>query len=192
MTYNDLLQDVSDTLDRDDVAERLPRWIRLVEARVNRLLDDPAMEVSLPLTGDGADLPDDLLAIVSIGTADGNPLRPMGDVEYASLRPSSGVPRFYTVREGKVYYTPGSANVTLVYRKQVPPLSSNNVSNWLLSRAPDVYLFGVAAEAEAWNGNAEAAAGWLSRFEQALGELRADGARRKWGAGPLAPRIKRP
>lgn len=191
MSYADLLEDVSDTLDRDDVETRLPRWLKLVEARLNRLLDDPDMEVSVTLTGDGADLPADFGSMVSIGTAYNQPLSPMSNTEYAALLPQSGVSRFYTIREGKVYYAPGAANPTLVYRRSIPPLTAADDSNWLLERAPDLYFYGTLLQAEAWDVNTEAAAGWKALWDEAIDELRADGAKRKWGAGPIAPRIRR-
>jgi hypothetical protein len=58
--------------------------------------------------------------MVSIGTAAGYRLTPMSNVEYAAARPSSGTSRLYTIREGKVYYYPGSVNPTLVYRRRSP------------------------------------------------------------------------
>lgn len=191
MAYADLLEDVSDTLDRDDVETRLPRWLKLVEARLNRLLDDPDMEVATPLTGDGASLPADFGSMVSIGTADGNRLTQMGPSEYAAVLPASGTSRYYTIREGKVYYTPGAANVTLVYRRSIPPLTEADDTNWLLERAPDIYLYGVLLQAEAWDANNEQAVGWKSLFDEAIDELRADGVRRKWGVGPISPRLRR-
>lgn len=191
MAYADLLEDVADTLDRDDVETRLPRWLKLVEARLNRLLDDPDMETSTTLTGDGATLPADYGSMVSIGTADGNRLTSMGPSEYAAILPASGVSRYYTIREGKVYYVPGSANVTLVYRRSIPPLTVGNDTNWLLERAPDLYLYGVLLQAEAWDANNEHAVGWKALFDEAIDELRGDGARRKWGAGPITPRLRR-
>lgn len=192
MAYADLLADVEDTLDRDDLDTRLPRWLKLVEARLNRLLDDPAMEVTATLTGDGAALPADFGAMVSIGTADGNALTPMSNAEYAAIRPQSGTSRYYTIREGRIYYVPGSANVTLVYRRSIPPLTSAATTNWLLDRAPDVYFYGVLLQALAWDVDSDAAANWKALWDEAIAELRSDGARRKWGMGPIAPRIMRP
>lgn len=191
MAYADLLEDVSDTLDRDDVEERLPRWLKLVEARLNRLLDDPDMEVSTTLTGDGVSLPADFGAMVSIGTAYNQPLKPMSNEEYAAILPASGTSRHYTIRERKVYYVPGSANVTLVYRRTIPPLTETDDTNWLLDRAPDLYFYGVLLQATAWDADTEQARGWKVLFDEAIEELRADGAKRKWGAGPIAPRIRR-
>lgn len=191
MVYADLLADVEDTLDRDDLATRLPRWLRLVEARLNRLLQDPDMEVATTLTGDGANLPADFGEAISLGTADGNTLKPMGNQEYAAILPQSGTSRYFTIREGKVYYVPGSANATLVYRRSIPPLTEADDTNWLLERAPDVYFYGVLLQANAWNVDNDAAAGWKALWDEAIAELRSDGARRKWGPGAIAPRIRR-
>ncbi len=192
MAYADLLADVADTLDRDDLTTRLPRWLKHVEARLNRLLQDPDMEASATLTGDGAALPADFGAMVSIGTADGNPLTPIGNAEYSAIRPTSGVSRYYTIREGKIYYAPGSVNPTLIYQRRIPPLTTDNTTNWLLERAPDIYFYGVLLEANAWDFDNEAAAAWKSLWDEGIAELKQDASRRKWGAGPLAPRIRRP
>jgi hypothetical protein len=129
--------------------------------------------------------------MIAIGTADGNRLTPISNVEYASISPLSGTSRLYTIREGKVYYAPGSVNPTLVYRRRIPALTSTNTTNWLLDRAPDVYFYGVLLQANAWDVDNEAASGWKALWDEAIDELRTDGARRKWGAGPLAPRIRR-
>jgi hypothetical protein len=129
--------------------------------------------------------------MVSISSGDGYRLAPMSDVEYAALQPISGIPRYYSVREGKVYYYPGSANVTLVYRRRIPALTSTSPTNWLLDLAPDAYLYGALVQASAFLVEDQRAAAWKGMFDEAIVELRGDAARRKWGAGALAPRIRR-
>lgn len=190
-TFSELVSAIGDWLDRDDLAARSEDFIRLTEVRLNRVLDDPEMEVSVTLTGDGAALPDDFGAMVSIGTADGYSLAPMGNAEYAAILPQSGNSRFYTIREGRVYYVPGAANTTLVYRRSIPALSATNTTNWLLDRAPDAYLYGSLVQASAFLVEDERIPLWKAAFDEAIAELRSDGARRKWGAGPIAPRIRR-
>lgn len=190
-SYTDLVAAIGDWLDRDDLAARAPDFIRLAEVRLNRLLDDPEMEVSASLVGNGAALPDDFGAMVSIGTADGNTLSPITNAAYAALRPSSGVSRYYTIREGAVYYYPGAVNVTLIYRRSIPALSNDNSTNWLLERAPDVYLYGALVQASAFLAEDERIGLWKAALDEAIDELKSDGAKRKWGMGPLAPRLRR-
>lgn len=191
-TFAELVAEIGNYLDRDDLADRAPTFIRMAEARLNRLLDDPDMEVVTTLTGDGAALPADFGSMVSIGTADGNPLRAMSNTEYAAILPSAGVSRYYTIRDGAIYYVPGSATVTLVYRRSIPALTAANTTNWLLDRAPDVYLYGALVQASAFLADDTVVGLWKSAFDEAIAELRMDGGRRKWGAGPVAARIRRP
>src|SRR5688500_200640 len=93
--YSELVAALEDYVDRDDLSTRAGTFSQLAEARLNRLLDDPRMEVSVTLTGDGADLPSDFGSMVSLGTADGNPLSPMDNVEYSAIQPVSGTSRYY-------------------------------------------------------------------------------------------------
>lgn len=190
-TYSELLAAVAAYADRDDLATVFPMFLKKIEATLNRRLDDPDMEVSVTLTGDGADLPADYGSMVSLGTADDNRLTAISNQDYAPLQPISGTSRFYTIREGKVYYAPGAANPTLVYRRTVPPLTSTDTTNWLLTRAPDVYFNGAMFEQCLWERDVQAAQGWKALFEEAVDELMTDGSRRKWGAGPIAPLIRR-
>lgn len=195
MAYADLLEDVADTLDRDDVETRLPRWLKLVEARLNRLLDDPEMEVVSEsiATGEYTALPSDFGEMVSISTGDG-PLHPAGAVEFATYDTAiSGTPRYYTIQDGAIGLWPGNASATIrmVYRRNLPPLTVLAPTNWLLERAPDVYFYGVLLQANAWDVDNEAASNWKSLWDEAIAELKMDGARRKYGAGTLSPRIRR-
>lgn len=193
-TYSELVSAVGDWLDRDDLAARSSTFIQLAEARLNRLLDDPEMEVTATLqaAGDFTALPTDFGEMVSISTGDGR-LQQVGPVEFASFSSISGVPRYYVVEDGAIGFAPGNAtaNIRLVYRRRLPALGTGNPTNWLLTLAPDAYLYGALVQAEGFLAEDERVAGWKAMFDEAIGELRMDGARRKYGAGGLAPRIRR-
>ena len=196
-SYDGLIEEVGQYLDRDDLATRVPTFIHLTEARLNRLLEDPEMEVLSSATANGETtvLPLDFGGMVSISDGLGRPLRAMGSQEFAGIdRSVAGDPRFYVVEDGSISFAPAnsSANIRMVYRRTLPPLSASNVSNWLLERAPDVYLYGCLVQASAFLVEDERVPLWKSAFDESIGELRADGARRKWGAGPIGPRIDRP
>ncbi len=194
-TYSDLVTAVGDWLDRDDLATRSATFVQLAEARMNRLLDDPEMEVtsSIIASGDYTSLPADFGEMVSISTGDG-PLHPVGPVEFAGLRSISGIPRYYVVVDNSISFAPGNttAPIRMVYRRRLPALNSGNATNWLLSLAPDAYLYGALVQAEGFLAEDDRIAGWKSMFDEAISELRIDAGRRKWGAGSLRPRIVRP
>lgn len=190
-----LIDAVQNWLDDPNLEPNVPTFIQLTESRLNRLLDDPDMEVISEATasGDYTALPDDFGEMVSITTGDGA-LQAMGAVEFSGLDHSvSGIPRYYSIVNRSISFAPSNtaAPITMVYRRRIPALTEANTSNWLLERAPDAYLYGCLVQAEGFNANDERITGWKAAFDEAIAELRIDATRRKFGAGPLAPRIRR-
>jgi hypothetical protein len=190
--YTSLTSKLADWIDRDD--SDVDTFIQLTEARLNRLLDDPDMEVvsETVATGDYTALPADFGEMVSISTGNGR-LTQVGPVEFATFDTISGIPRYYSIRDGSIGFYPRNSTtpITIVYRRKIPALTSSAPTNWLLSRAPDLYLYGCLVQAFGWDNDDDRVAGWKAMFDEAIAELRSDGARRKYGAGPLAPRIRR-
>lgn len=196
VSYSTLVTAIGDWLDRDDLAARAPTFIQLAEARLNRLLEDPEMEVTstTTATGDATALPSDFGSMVSVSTGDGR-LAATGPVEFAAYDDTiTGIPRHYVIRDGAISFWPGNstAAIRLVYRRRLPALSEAAPSNWLLTLAPDVYLYGALVQASAFIVEDDRLELWKSAFDEAIAELRADGSRRKWGAGPIGPRVWRP
>lgn len=190
-----LISAVGDYLDRDDLAAKAPTFIQVAEARLNRLLDDPEMEAiwETAAAGDFTPLPADFGSMVSISTGDG-PLLATGPVEFAAYDTTiTGAPRHYVIADGSISFWPGTstANIRMIYRRRLPPLTEAAPTNWLLSLAPDVYLYGALVQASAFLAEDDRLSLWKGAFDEAIAELRADGNRRKWGAGPLGPRIRR-
>jgi hypothetical protein len=195
-TFTELKTVIGDWLDRDDLAARASDFIRLTEVRLNRLLDDPDMEQISTATASGAStaLPDDFGSMVSISDGIGRPLMPMGSGEFSGIdRSIAGEPRYYTIEDGSITFAPANstAAIRMVYRRTIPALTEAAPTNWLLTRAPDVYLYGALVQASAFLAEDDRIGLWKSAFDEAIAELRSDGARRKWGAGPLAARVRR-
>lgn len=190
-----LIDAVMDWLDDPNLESRVPTFIQFAEARLNRLLDDPDMEVISQATAisDYTALPDDFGEMISITTGDGA-LQAMGPVEFSGIDHSiSGTPRFYSIVNRSISFAPSNttAPITMVYRRRIPALTEDNTTNWLLDRAPDAYLYGCLVQAAGFNVEVETISGWKSALDEAIAELRMDGNRRKYGSGPLAPRIRR-
>jgi hypothetical protein len=195
-TYSELVTAVGDWLDRDDLATRAPTFIQLAESRLNRLLSDPEMDViaTTTATGSSTALPADYGEMVSVSTGNGA-LLATGPVEFATYRTDlTGDPRHYLISDGSIFFAPANTTtpITLTYRRRIPGLTADNPTNWLLTLAPDVYLYGSLVQAEAFLAEDDRLNLWKSAFDEAIDELRIDGERRKWGAGPIAPRIARP
>lgn len=194
-SYSALVTAVGNWLNRADLNARIPDFIQLAEARLNRILDDPEMDVSstAAASDDFSALPDDFGGIVSVSTGSGT-LSKVGPTQIAAYSGETGDPRYYALVGSTIAFAPRNDAVTidLVYRRRVPPLTTTDTTNWLLELAPDVYLFSVLLQGAVYTDDTERTAKWKAGLDEALAELRKDGARRRWGSGPARPRMGRP
>lgn len=195
-TYTDLVNAVEDYLDRNDLASRASTFIQLAEARLNRLLDDPAMEttVTVAVTAGSGTLPADFGTMVSISAGYVTPLKEISAAQYAAMVNSgeTGNPRLYTIIGDTVRLYPAvDSSLTLVYRRTVTPLSPSAPINWLLTDAPDVYLYGTLLQAEAFLAEDDRLSVWKAAYEEAISDLNSNGDKRRWGMAPIVPRLAR-
>ena len=197
--YSALVEKVALWLDRDDLQQRAPDFIALAEARWNRLLRTPEMEMGRVTleAGEKVTLPVDFLQARSIyleGAPD-RPLRAMSPNALAvgySGRP--GIPAAYAIAGRELRLAPPpreSVMVSLDYYQRIPSLSVNTPSNWLLESHPDIYLYGALIQAEAYINNDERIGLWKQAHDEALSELMAAGRKARWGGGPLVPNVAR-
>lgn len=102
-----------------------------------------------------------------------------------------GVPQNYTIENENFRLGPVPADVYTIrieYFSTIPALSDSNTSNWLLSTAPDAYLFGSLAEAELYLGadNADTRyAAFTQRREMAYQQIRLADRKYRAGSSPL-------
>jgi hypothetical protein len=195
LTYTDLIADLEGYLNRTDYTTRIPRFIQLTEARLNRLLDDPEMEVILTstTTGQYLTLPSDLGEIRSVNVGNYR-LRQASAADFSGFPAIAGIPSTYGLFNGQMAFAPmpatGSA-VTILYTRRIPALDLSNQTNWLLDLAYDLYLYGCLLQANVYGWFDERIPLFKAAFDEAIGELRVDGQRRRLGAAPLAPRLGR-
>jgi hypothetical protein len=93
----------------------------------------------------------------------------------AQLREQSGNtqgrPRFYAVTAGEFEFFPtpdGSYQSELVYYANVPALSDSNTSNWLLSKYPDIYLYGALVHTAPYLDEDQRAQTWAALYQSAI------------------------
>jgi len=131
-SYATLQTAIGDFLNRDDLTSVAPTFIQLAEAQINRDVRHWRMEASTTISANAQfeSLPASRQAMQDKRTGS-------NDV--------GGVPRFYAHTAGQleIYPTPDDTyTLTLDYLAKIPALSDSNTSNWLLTNAPDVYLYG--------------------------------------------------
>lgn len=151
--YSDLKTAVADWLNRADLEQRIPDFIALAEATLNKVLRSTRMVTSTTLnigTARKVALPTDFLDALYVqdNSSEDNTLEQVSVEQLVMLRRarlrSTGVPRFFAVvgRNLEVAPTPAdSTTLELNYYQALPALSALNTSNWLLEYEPDIYLY---------------------------------------------------
>lgn len=198
-SYTELTDEMAGWLNRADLTSKIPTFIRLFEARMNRRLRSPDMEcIATQTTTAGIDtyaLPSDFreMRLFYLG---GTPRT------YPTAMSPESLKSEFTGREGSptsaytiigesiiLAPTPTSATpLTMVYWQNLAGLDTGNPTNWLLNDHPDAYLFGSLARAEAYLKDDERVAFWKAAEDEAVSEIIRDGIKKRIPGGPLAVR----
>jgi len=181
-TYSELTTAVANWLDRDDLTLRIPEFITLAEAKFNRTLRLRSMEAKY--TADtvagqrNLALPTGYIQMRNF-QVNTSPLTTLSYVTpeiYDRLWGGStlGIPKFYTILANEVSFGPIPASVVeveMLFYKNFTNLSSTVATNWLITNAPDAYLYGSMVQAEPFIMNDERVALWGAFLNQAIQEL---------------------
>lgn len=198
--YTELLASIAGWLARDNLTLRIPDFVTLAEAKFNRALFHSRMETRTTLTvdADGADpeyldLPTDFqtMRMVRLPDETGKPwLQFMSRTQIDDYRYSrdnvAGTPCYFTIVGDQIELAPTpneDMDVEVLYRANIPPLASN-ATNWLLTLAPDLYLYGALMEAMPYTRKDERIAVWAAGMQMALDQLNALGERQSFDSGP--------
>jgi hypothetical protein len=87
---------------------------------------------------------------------------------------SSGTPKFYTViaNELQLGPTPDSVQtIEMLFYETFQALSDANPTNWVITNAPDIYLYGSLMEAEPFIMNDARLPLWATGFQTAVGDI---------------------
>lgn len=194
-SYDDLISEAGEWLNRTDLEARIPAFIRLCEARLNRLLRTPEMETfaALSATSEATSLPLDFLAMRSIAI-EGVPDRPLSafapNAVPRAYSGATGIPVGYYISNRTLYLVPPPADTTslsMFYFAKLTALTDSAASNWLLDNHPDIYLYGTLLEASAFIDDPARVQQWKAAYDEAIGELIGAGVKARYGSGPLVP-----
>lgn len=150
-TYAELQQTIADWLNRADLDQQIPDFIKLAESTLNDVMRTSFMVASttITVTAGRAPLPTDALEIVysQVASTEDEPLEQVTPQQLLMLRRArtrgAGNPKFFAIigREMLVTPTPASGSIDVDYYQKIPALSVSNTTNWLLEEAPHVYLY---------------------------------------------------
>jgi hypothetical protein len=180
--YSELKSSIADFLNRDDLTAVIPTFISLAEAQFARDLRHYQMENRATGTIDSQYMtkPGDWLETIRINitTANTRPLDLLSSQAMVDKRANyldlTGIPRYYRHSENQFEFFPSpddSYGVELLYYQRVPALSDSNTTNWLLTEAPDAYLYGSLVHSAPYLSEDQRTAIWAQLFGAALQRL---------------------
>jgi len=185
-TFTELKDAIADWLDRSDLTARIPDFITLAEARINRELRIRPMEVRSTMeTTSGQqyfNLPGGYIQMRNI-QLNTNPTAPleyitpeMLDRLYGSS--TTGKPRAYSLIGDEIQLAPipdSAYTLEMAFYEKFTALgdgtSGTVTSNWLTINAPDILLYGSLMEAEPFIKNDERIPVWLQAYRDGIDRL---------------------
>jgi hypothetical protein len=206
-SYVTLQTAIGDYLKRDQdtqLTAAFPGFIQLFEAKMNRELFVRQMEARSTTTIDTTtsepemiSLPTDFQSMrrVRLSSVTGKPAlefrsgTQMDEFRFTNSN-TTGRPRYFTIFgvEMELGPTPdANYTVEMVYRQNIPPLSANS-TNWLLTLAPDLYLYGALLESAPYLKEDDRIQVWGLGFKTALDELNLLNTTSAFNAGPMVVR----
>jgi hypothetical protein len=211
-TYATLVSAIPDWMQRPADAEITaiaPDCITLLESRLNFGFGEPGETLYSPplriedmmtratasLTGEYVAVPDDFLEMRGPMKVNDNPEVRIDYItpdQFAATAPnqSAGAPRVFTIAGAEFRFgpVPSSGTAELWYYAKIPALTASNTTNWLLTKAPNVYLFGCLVEAYHYIKQEQDALRFHGMLSGAVRALQAQDRRRKYGSAPLVMR----
>ena len=190
--YASLKSSIADWLNRADLASVIPDFISLAEARFNRVIRVREMLTRrYTSTTDGfIAMPGGFLEAYQLQlptSAAANAIEPLhyvgpDDMAHLKVQNLTGMTRYYTIIDGAFELLPAPSDgnpieLHLTYYAKIPSLSEDNPTNWLLSKAPDLYLYSALSNAAPYLSNDERIPVWSQMASAAFDELTMDSER---------------
>jgi hypothetical protein len=173
-------------------------FIQNCEAALNYGVGEPyrmaplrtaAMETAGTLTLDAngeATLPTDYLewrfaiSTTSSAVAAIEPMTP-GQITDRYSTTAGGIPGDFTITGSKVRVRPTASSISFVYYAKIPALTDAATTNWLITAAPNVYLYGSVLQAAIFQDDATRIGQFTPLFVSAVGGLNSSDKGARWG-----------
>ena len=186
-TYAELQTAVANWLDRDDLTDRIPEFIALAEAKMNRNLRISLMEnvsTDILMAGGTRDypLPTGFTGMKEFHLTT-SPITPLSYITPEMMNrmwagSNTGSPQAFTLfsdagtRKIRVGPSPDSDYTTsMLFLKKIDNLSVSNPTETMLTENPDVYLYGALLEAEPFLMNDARVQLWGTMLQQVAKDL---------------------
>lgn len=206
-TYEDLKGAVADWLMRQDLESRIPQFISLTESHLSRVLRVREMIQRRNTVAEDRyiTLPSEWRKAKNVQRlSDGRPLGIMAYEEIDTYRadiaagiqsnPGKG-PEFFALVGNTMELAPSPtkdapAEIEMIYYANVPRLSEEEQSSWLLTRYPDVYLYGALSHSAPFLREDERLGTWQALYREAVMTANESDADARYSGAPLTRRVR--
>jgi hypothetical protein len=197
-TYTELKAAIADFLNRDDLSSVVPTFISLAEAQMDRDIRHWRQEKRVETTLDEQyeNLPTDFMEIqgLSLGDGTGLELVSVADMQDRKQRgQAAGKPLYFRMTADQIEFYPapeGTYTLSLQYYARTPALTDAEPTNWVLTYAPDVYLYGALVHSAPYLKDDPRIQVWAALYQNAVEALRRESERGKH-SGPLKMGVPR-
>jgi hypothetical protein len=202
-TRSDLEAALADWINRRDLGPRIPDFIRLTEAKIDRVLRRATVRGTMTIDAEVNALPADCAELRSIRLSSSMPHRDfpitIGTVDMlgetrARWNGAAGRPERAAIVGNELIVAPApdaAYTAEITYFEKLVPLSDATSTNAVLVDAPDVYLYGALAETELYLKHDERFPLWKQNAEKAMLELELVRQRQEHGASLRPARLPR-
>jgi hypothetical protein len=198
-TYATLQSEIASWLNRDDLSSIIPTFIQFVESDVNSRLRHQKMVIRAQATSNQeyVQLPGDWLEAINIHIIDGaQPLSyvTLNEADRINKQQIVTQPSFYSIMDDalEIIPAPGSnIDIEMIYYGKIPALSNQNTSNWLLVKAPDLYLYGSLVHAAPYLLDDQRVGLFANMYNSRLEALALESDKAVHSGGPLVARTRK-
>ena len=181
-TYATLKTAIADFLNRDDLTSVIPTFIALTEADMQRKLRHWRMETRATASLDTqfSAIPADWVETIRfyLTTGETSRLELISQAELIDRKQAdgnvTGRPYYYamTGSQFELYPIPdGTYASELLYFAKIPALSDSATTNWLLTNAPDAYLYGALIHSAPYLKDDARVQVWAALYQSAIDNL---------------------
>ena len=153
--YSTLKSTIADYLNRADLTSQIETFIQFAEADLNTRLRcrEQIVRAEATSSAEYVQLPADWLEAINLHIVGGQqPLRyvTLDEADIINKEQIYTAPHFYSLMNGAIEIIPEPSDdidIEMIYYSKITSLSDVNTTNWLLTKAPDVYLYGALTHA---------------------------------------------
>lgn len=197
--YTTLQSTIADYLNRADLNSQIQTFIQMAEADMNTRLRTREMITRAEATSSAeyVQLPADWLEAINLQIIGGtSPLRyvTLDEADRIVFSKEFNQVMAYSLMNGAIELVPApgdDVNIEMVYYGKIPSLSAQQTTNWLLTRAPDVYLYGACLHAQPFLMDDQRMPVFATLYNSRIEALNDESVKSTHSGSPLIARARR-